>query len=519
MDLEGRVLTIQASGTESLWDEILPAEVKALPDDLARLDELLSDPALLAPIGARWEQLLAETGASPGFAGQASTIAMESYVRLMIVKHRSGWGYETLMREVSDSLHLRRFCRIGMTERVPDEVDGSQVDPPAGCGGGARDHTRTDREGQAGEAIPASGGADRLDRRGGGRPLADGLRPRRGRRQSARQEGLEARDACGREANSGQGSLPGDGSQAPRVDAHDPSSLGRGQARGARVDRADRTAPASIDQGGQNTRRYRAPARAWPRCTRETEGCEDLGGARRPLREGLLADSSAGRGRTDQGPADLALGPRRPPDPQGQARPDRPSSATSDQLCEITANTKRGARGFILPPKTKLGNPAENTLLPDTATELKNLDITLKEIVLDGGFMPTPSNTALENLADTIHITGRQETGSRRTRRRRQRYRTGAEGRSATSNAATAWTDHASKATPATRSGPAGRRSATTPRPTPPSDDTRRPGTPGAEPGTGNRKANPEPNPGRGSAATTIDTPLTAPPGLSGTSS
>ena len=46
---------------------------------------------------------------------------METYVRLMVVKHRSGWGYETLMREVSDSLHLRRFCRIGMTDRVPDE--------------------------------------------------------------------------------------------------------------------------------------------------------------------------------------------------------------------------------------------------------------------------------------------------------------------------------------------------------------------------------------------------------------
>lgn len=99
-----------------------------------------------------------------------------------------------------------------------------------------------------------------------------------------------------------------------------------------------------------------------------------------------------------------------------------------DQLCEITANTKRGARGFILPPKTKLGNPGKNTLLPDTATEPKNLNITLKEIVLDGGFMPTPSNTALADLTDTIHITGRQETGSKRTRRRRQRYRTGAEG-------------------------------------------------------------------------------------------
>lgn len=47
---------------------------------------------------------------------------MDRFVRLMIVKARpGGWGYETLVREVSDSLHLRRFCRIALTERVPDE--------------------------------------------------------------------------------------------------------------------------------------------------------------------------------------------------------------------------------------------------------------------------------------------------------------------------------------------------------------------------------------------------------------
>jgi hypothetical protein len=40
------------------------------------------------------------------------------------------------------------------------------------------------------------------------------------------------------------------------------------------------------------------------------------------------------------------------------------------------------------------------------------------------------------------------------------------------------------------------------------------PEPPGAKPGTGNREAKPEPNPGRDSPATTIDTPLTAPPGL-----
>ena len=67
----------------------------------------------------RWKLLLAETGSSSGRG--RPTIPMETYARLMLVKHRSGWGYETLMREVSDSIHLRRFCRIGLSDRVPDE--------------------------------------------------------------------------------------------------------------------------------------------------------------------------------------------------------------------------------------------------------------------------------------------------------------------------------------------------------------------------------------------------------------
>ena len=49
--------------------------------------------------------------------------------------------------------------------------------------------------------------------------------------------------------------------------------------------------------------------------------------------------------------------------------------------------------------------------------------------MVDGAFTTTATNTALEDLADTVHIAGRQEQGSRRTRRRRRRYRTGMEGR------------------------------------------------------------------------------------------
>jgi hypothetical protein len=54
--LEVSVLTVFAAGAESLWDELLPEEVRVLPDGLARLDELLSDPELLVPIAVRWER-------------------------------------------------------------------------------------------------------------------------------------------------------------------------------------------------------------------------------------------------------------------------------------------------------------------------------------------------------------------------------------------------------------------------------------------------------------------------------
>ena len=46
---------------------------------------------------------------------------MALFVRLMVIKQRAGWGYETLMREVSDSLHLRRFCGLSLTASLPHE--------------------------------------------------------------------------------------------------------------------------------------------------------------------------------------------------------------------------------------------------------------------------------------------------------------------------------------------------------------------------------------------------------------
>jgi transposase, IS5 family len=71
-----------------------------------------------------------------------------------------------------------------------------------------------------------------------------------------------------------------------------------------------------------------------------------------------------------------------------------------DQICEVTENTRKGARRFILPAEHQLGNPAENTLLPYTAAELDKAGIRPREIMVDGGFMPRPTHDAFPNLAE-----------------------------------------------------------------------------------------------------------------------
>jgi IS5 family transposase len=100
------------------------------------------------------------------------------------------------------------------------------------------------------------------------------------------------------------------------------------------------------------------------------------------------------------------------------------------QVAEVTANTGRGARGYVLPAASAPGNPGENRLLPQTAAELDRLGLTPREVALDGGFVPGPTTQTLAALAPTrMFISGRAEPGSRRTRRRLARYRTGCEGR------------------------------------------------------------------------------------------
>jgi hypothetical protein len=98
------------------------------------------------------------------------------------------------------------------------------------------------------------------------------------------------------------------------------------------------------------------------------------------------------------------------------------------QIAGLCENTRRGARGLILPAPSQIGSPNESDLLPATARELDALGLKPRDLALDGGFAPGPVAERLPG-PERIFIAGRRSAGSERTDRRLAKFRVGAEGR------------------------------------------------------------------------------------------
>jgi IS5 family transposase len=92
----------------TLWDPVLPPGAKVLSEELAAIDRLLDDERFMSPFIVRFNCRIGRP-----------TIPIETYLRLMYLKHRYHLGYETLVSEVADSLSLRRFCRVALDANVP----------------------------------------------------------------------------------------------------------------------------------------------------------------------------------------------------------------------------------------------------------------------------------------------------------------------------------------------------------------------------------------------------------------
>jgi transposase, IS5 family len=92
----------------TIWELLLPEEAKRLPAELAQVDAYLDDERFIAP----WRALFSARLGRP-------SVPIDTLLRLLYLKHRYGLGYESLCREVSDSISWRRFCRIPLDRPVP----------------------------------------------------------------------------------------------------------------------------------------------------------------------------------------------------------------------------------------------------------------------------------------------------------------------------------------------------------------------------------------------------------------
>jgi IS5 family transposase len=92
----------------TIWELLLPEEAKRLPTELAKIDAYLDDERFVAPWRALFDRRL----------GRPS-VPVDTLLRLLYLKHRYGLGYESLCREVADSISWRRFCHIGLDRPVP----------------------------------------------------------------------------------------------------------------------------------------------------------------------------------------------------------------------------------------------------------------------------------------------------------------------------------------------------------------------------------------------------------------
>jgi transposase, IS5 family len=412
------MLRLMGEQVESLFDEVLPIEVRELPADLERLDGLLRDPRLLEPIAERWEVSARDQG--------RPTIAMSVFVRLMVLKQRSGWGYETLVREVSDSLHLRRFCGLSLSASVPHESTVGRLVRRLGPEV-VEEMTRVLIETAVRErrVVVRAMRCDSTVVEADVRWPSDAGLALDATRLLAR-EAKRAAVIAGKEARHVQDRSRAVTRRLRLINRTVGRRMGGARERvleltgeaGELVRRSVWEARALAAQARQRARgrgaqRKLAAARRLERAAEQAETVVEQIGKRlagEPIRDRVvsLADPDArpiGKGKLGK----------------------RYEFGYVFQLAELTANTRRGARGLILPPASRIGAPNEHELLPATAAELERLGLRPREVALDGGFRPEQSNEAFPD--STVFVAGQQQPPTRRTRKRLASYRVGCEGR------------------------------------------------------------------------------------------
>ena len=397
---------------ESLWEAVLPAELRELPAELAKVDAILDEDRFLAPFRSR---LTARVG--------RPTIPIETYLRLMYLKHRYALGYETLCKEVADSFTWRRFCRIALDGRVPDPSTLMKLTKRLGpalleeLNAGLlslaveRKVLRSRRLRvdttvvEADIRSPTDSGlcahaVSRLTRLAK-RLKAAGLAPRsrlRDRRRSVgkRVRAISAARVRGRQALATLDRLTAEIAERAKQTVREARAL----ARSARAD----------------ARRERVSVALVERLERELEAAEQI-----------LAQTDlrlAGQ-RTIPGRRVSLVDP--------DARPIRMGSPRRPTEFGYKARVADTAEGFVIADVPERGNPNDDAILEEPIAKAKRAGMHVRSVYADRGFGTTKGDAALarQRIRDPViprrgRASPREKT---RTWKRRYRFRNGLEGR------------------------------------------------------------------------------------------
>ena len=410
-------------GKATLWEQMLPGEIQLLAPELAAVDRLLDDPRFLAPFVERFSCPIGRP-----------TIPIESYLRLMYLKHRHRLGYETLVKEVADSLSWRRFCRIGLHQRPPhpttlmkltrrfgpeivEELNRALLQRAVSDKLLRSRRLRVDTTCvEADVRYPTDSGlcAHALGRlaRAVRRVKAVGLAARtrfRDRRRSAAKAVRQVSAALSRGGNSG----PAVGRQTATL--HGLASRSAGEA--ARVlANATRAVRAGGRRGTAEVARLAEELRRAERVIAQT--AIRLAGQRTiPDRVVSLCDLDA--------------------------RPIRRGKPLKPTEFGYKASVADTVEGFVVSHQVYLGNPADSQTLEAAVRQAREIGMTVRTVLADRAYGNVTGDEALDRLGISDRVIPRQGRGHpvEKTRgwRRRYRFRAGSEGRISTLKRQRGW--------------------------------------------------------------------------------
>lgn len=103
------MLKLNHSEHKDIFEGLYDPRLFELSSELKEVDKMLSNPELLKPFQEKFNTKRGRP-----------TVPVTTYLRLMYLKERYQFGYETLVEEISDHIKWRKFCRIPLDKTVPE---------------------------------------------------------------------------------------------------------------------------------------------------------------------------------------------------------------------------------------------------------------------------------------------------------------------------------------------------------------------------------------------------------------